>query len=952
LQTGKAMAASAPPQVQERIGEERAPQLVTLPPEEVYAALGSSPQGLSSAEARARLERYGPNILQEAKKRPLIFSLLANFTNVMALLLWGAAALAFIASLPQLAIAILAVIFINAGFSFWQEFRAERAVEALKKLLPSFARVIRDGEEQRIPAEELVPGDVLVLAEGDSISADARVVQESELRSDNSTLTGESLPIRRTAEPSLREDIALTEQPNVIFAGTAVAAGTGRAVVFATGANTAFGRIAQLTQTVEAGLSPLQIEVGRATRVITVAAVAVGVVFFASAVAFTSTSLLEGFIFAIGIIVAFVPEGMLPLVTLSLAVGVQRSAQRNALIKKLSAVETLGSTNVICTDKTGTLTQNEMTVREIWLPSGEIHVTGTGYEPTGEFRRDNQPIPPGSAKDLAELLAAASLCSNARLLPPGEGQNRWTILGDPTEAALIVAAAKFGLPPQELNAAQPRICEQPFESVRKRMSTVNELAGGVRRLYVKGAPSEVLRVSNRIAVNGHEEPLDGNWLLHITTQNDRYAREALRVLAVAYRPMAPNEPCGTAEEMEHDLIFLGLEAMYDPPRPEVAEAVARAHTAGIRIIMITGDYGLTAEAIARRVGIIQTPELRVITGAELDTISDEDLRTALSSNTDIIFARVAPEDKLRVVSALKDLGQIVAVTGDGVNDAPALKRADIGIAMGITGTDVAKEAAVMILADDNFASIVNAIEEGRSVYADVKKFITYIFTSNVAEAVPFILFVLSAGSIPLGLTVLQVLAVDLGTDMLPALGLGLEPPEPGVMLRPPRSQKEHLIDRALLVRSWLWLGLLASLFAELAFFAWYWLNGFCCRFAPLPGATQAPVVYVLATTATLAAIVMAQIGNVFAVRTERASTFSVGLFSNRYVNLGVLAEIAIILALVYLPPLQAVFNTGPLPVRFWWVLVPIPFLFFSLEELRKLITRRTAHPPGRAPAER
>jgi Ca2+-transporting ATPase len=943
------MAVLPPPEVAVEV-EERAPELAALPPDEVFAALGSSPNGLSAAEAGERLARYGPNTIEEAKKRPLIYSLLGNFTNVMALLLWAAAVLAFVAGLPQLAWAILAVIFINAAFSFWQEFKAEKAVEALRKLLPSYARVVRDGQETRVAAEDLVPGDLLVLSEGDSISADARLVQEFELRTDNSTLTGESVPVRRTAEPSLREDVEYTEQPNFVFAGTAAATGSGRAVAFATGSRSAFGHIAELTQTVESGASPLQVEVARTTRLISVAAVSVGAILFAATITLTQTPLLEGFIFAIGLIVAFVPEGLLPLVTLSLAVGVQRLARRNALVKKLSAVETLGSTTVICTDKTGTLTQNEMTVREVWLPSGEVHVAGTGYEPTGEFRRDGQVLAPATDPALTQLLSAAALCSNARLLPPEPEQPRWTVLGDPTEGALIVAAEKYGLRLDNLTAAQPRTCEIPFESGRKRMSTVNQV-GRARIAYTKGAPSEVLKASTHIQVDGRSEPLSDEWRAQVMAKNDEYARNALRVLGVAYRPLEEGEACSSQEEVERDLVFLGLVAMFDPPRPEVAAAVETAHQAQIRIIMITGDYGLTAEAIARRVGIVEGPDLRIITGTDLEGLSDEELRQALQGG-DVIFARVAPEHKLRVVSALKDLGEVVAVTGDGVNDAPALKRADIGVAMGITGTDVAKEAAVMILTDDNFASIINAVEEGRGVYADVKKFITYIFTSNVAQAVPFILFVLSAGRIPLALTVLQVLAVDLGTDMLPALGLGLEAPEPGAMQRPPRSQKEHLIDRPLLGRAWAWLGLWQAFFGMAAFYAWYWLNGYCCRFLPLPGEAEVGSLYVAATTATLAAIVLAQIGNGFAVRTARDSTFRIGLFSNRYVNIGVISEIVIILALVYLPPLQRVFNTTALPASFWLLLVPIPFLFFGIEELRKWIVRRTTRPAGRTPEER
>ncbi|MGQ9681856.1 MAG: cation-translocating P-type ATPase [Anaerolineae bacterium] len=934
----------------ERLREAEGPQgLGTMSPEEVYSALGTSAQGLNAVEARERLAQYGPNVIQETKKRPLILRLLSNLTNLFAILLWIGAVLAYVARLPQLSVAIVAVILINGAFSFWQEFKAERAIDALRKLLPTYARVLRDGEEQRIPAQELVPGDVVLLSEGDAISADGRLVQEFELRTNNTSLTGESVPVRRNAEPSIRQDMAYTDQPNFVYAGTSVATGSGRAVVSATGMGTAFGRIAELTQAVEAGESPLQIEVARVIRIISVVAVGVGVLFFALATLLTDTTLLESFVFAIGIIVAFIPEGMLPLVTLTLAVGVQRMARRHALIKKLSAVETLGSTTVICTDKTGTLTQNEMTVRAIWLPEGEVHVDGRGYEPSGRFAREGQPIEPRGHAALERFLRSAALASNARLLPPDEATPRWSVLGDPTEGALIVAATSFGLPATDLNASEPRRRELPFESGRKRMSTINERDGELFA-NVKGAPSEVLRVSTRIAVGEGTEPLNERWQREIIAKNDEYARQALRVLAVAYRAVQRNEDLSDTAVVERDLIFLGLVAMYDPPRAEVAAAVKHAQEAQIRIVMITGDYGLTAEAIARRVGLVRGEHVRVITGHELDDMSDEDLRRVLSGE-EVIFARVTPEHKLRVVSAFKDMGQIVAVTGDGVNDAPALKRADIGIAMGITGTDVAKEAAVMILTDDNFASIVSAIEEGRGVYANVKRFITYIFTSNTAEAVPFILFVLSGGAIPLALTVIQILLVDLGTDILPALGLGVEQPEPGVMQRPPRSQSAHLIDGPLLLRAFIWLGGLAAVAAMASFFAFYWTNGYCCRLAPLPGPAQIGQFYIAATTVTFAAIVAAQVGNVYAVRTDRSSTLSIGLFSNRYINIGVAAEILLLVSIVYVPFLQRLLGTAAFPAPYWLMLLPIPVLFFGLEELRKCIVRRRRRPAASPPQE-
>jgi len=917
-----------------------------LAPAEVYAALESSPDGLTPEEAQRRLEKYGPNTLREAKKTPLVVKFLGNFTHLMAILLWAASAMAFVAQMPQLGVAVIAVIIINALFSFWQEYRAERATEELKKLLPRYARVIRSGEECRILAEELVPGDVVILSEGDHVSADARVVEEFELRSDNSTLTGESAPVRRTAEPVLQPDLSRTELTNMVFAGTTVATGTGKAVVTATGMNTEFGRIAELTQTVHVEPSPMQVEISRVVRWITITAVSLGVVFFALGTLVGSMKLAEAFIFGVGIIVAFVPEGLLPTVTLALAMGVQRMAKRHALVKKLSAVETLGCTTVICTDKTGTLTQNEMTVRNLWAGGREFTVSGYGYEPKGEVQAGGRSLAPASDADVNALLTAAALCNNARLLPPNGESKRWTILGDPTEAALLVAAAKYGLKPDELAARQPRQRELPFESRRKRMSTINRCNGG-RVAYVKGAPNEVLALCTHIQVRGQVQPLDEAMRRRIAAANDAYAKQALRVLAVAYRPVGEDEEdgCCTVETVEQRLTFVGLVAMMDPPRPEVAHAVELCHRAHVRIIMITGDYGLTAESIARRVGILRSERARVVTGAELERMSDEELRQVLKAgDEDPIFARVSPEHKLRVVSALKDLGEIVAVTGDGVNDAPALKRADIGVAMGLTGTDVAKEAADMILTDDNFASIVNAIEEGRAVYANIKKFTTYIFTSNMPEAVPFIAFVFSGGRIPLPLTVMQILAVDLGTDMVPALGLGADLPEPGLMDLPPRNRNAHLIDLKLLLRAYCWLGAFEGIFSMVAFYWVYWTRGFFGVWMPLPGPETAPVLYATATAATLSSIIPEQIGNVFACRSERASVFTMGFFSNRLILLGIACELVLIAAIDYLKPLQMVFGTAPLRLTDWVFFFTITPTLLLCEEGRKWLVRRRSRP--------
>jgi magnesium-transporting ATPase (P-type) len=906
----------------------------TLPAAGVYSALETHPDGLTDAEAAERLAAYGPNIIREIKGTPLIWKFLANFTHLMAALLWVGGLIAFIAQMPQLGMAIWMVNLINGAFSFWQEYRAEQATAALRRMLPQYARVRRDGRELRILADELVPGDVLLLAEGDHISADGRLVHEADLRLDQSMLTGEAHPVLKTSEAVLHGNLARAELPNLVFAGTSVVAGTGTAVVITTGMATEFGRIAHLTQSVGAEPSPLQKELRRVTKTVTVLATSLGLLFFVLAIALAGVDLADGFIFAMGIIVAFVPEGMLPTVTLALALGVQRMAKRHALVKRLSAVETLGCTSVICTDKTGTLTQNEMTACAVWLPTRQLAIAGAGYAPEGRLLEGGQPVPTPPEGDLRQLLVAAGLCTDARLLPPDGDSARWTVLGDPTEAALQVLAAKGQIDLAAEARSAPRLHELPFESRRKRMTTIHSASAG-RVAYVKGAPNEVLGLSNQICIGGQPCPLDDARRAAVAAANDGYARAGLRVLAVAMRRLPNALADRTAETIERDLTFLGLVALHDPPRPEVAAAVATCHRAGIRIIMITGDYGLTAESIARRIGIIGDAQPRIISGAELDTLDDAQLQAALGE--EVLFARVAPEHKLRVVSALQAIGQIVATTGDGVNDAPALKKADIGVAMGVAGTDVAKAAADMILTDDNFASIVNAIEEGRAVYANIRRFATYVFTSNMPEAVPFVALLFSRGAIPLPLTVMQVLAVDLGTDMVPAIGLGAELPEHGVMERPPRSQREPLLAPKLLARALIWYGMIESIAAMAAYFYLNWTHGW----PGIPLAAEGTI-YRMATTMTLAGIVATQIGAVFDCRTDRTSVFTIGLFTNRLVLAGIASELAILGLLIYTPLLQDVFHTAPIGIREWaFVFAWTPIIFLA-DEARKALLRRRA----------
>ena len=904
------------------------------PPGGVYSVLASRPEGLTPEEAAERLARFGPNALREARRRPLYRKLLAQFTHLMAILLWAGGLIGFLAGLPQLGAAIWTVNLINGVFGFWQEYKAEKAAEALRRILPRRARVRRGGAEAQLPAEGLVPGDVLVLSEGDHVSADARLVEETELRLDQSTLTGEAHPVRKTRSAVPGPGLSRVELPNLVFAGTTVAAGNGIAVVFATGMSTEFGKIAGITEELPEEKSPLQREMERATRIVTAIAVGVGAVFFGLSVLAAGMNPAEGFIFALGMIVAFVPEGMLPTVTLSLAMGVQRMARRKALVKRLSAVETLGCTSVICTDKTGTLTQNEMTVREVWTPGGRFEVTGAGYDARGSVLRGGKVVTAMEDPDLAELLVAGALCNNARLLPPGNGSEGWSALGDPTEAALRVLAAKGGVDAEDAAARTPRRREIPFDSRRKRMATVHG-GGKAWTALVKGAPVEVLRLCSRIRKDGRDLPLTEEERGRATAVNDGMARSGLRVLAVASRRMEESPAGADPGEVERDLTLLGLVGMMDPPRPEVAEAVGKCHRAGIRIVMVTGDYGLTAESVARRIGILRGSSPRILNGAEMDGMSEQELAEAFRG--EVILARVSPEHKLRAVSAFQRMGHVVAVTGDGVNDAPALKKADIGVAMGMAGTDVAKEAADMVLADDNFASIVSAVEEGRAVYANIKKFLTYIFTSNTPEAVPFILFAFTGGRIPLALNVMQVLSVDLGTDLVPALALGAEPPEPGIMDRPPRKLTEHAITPGLLLRAYPFLGLIQSGAAMAAFYFLFWRSGYWGEWLGLP---SSGTLYQTATAMTLASVVVTQVGNLFAQRTTRASVFRAGLPASRLLWAGIAVEISLLLAIVYFPPLQRVFGTAGIPLEGWLFVLPWAPALLLADEARKAIVRR------------
>ena len=906
---------------------------------EACQLMQSDMRGLSNQQVQERLEKYGRNELAKPKSESMMKKFVANFTSLMALLLWAGGLLALLSGAMELGIAIFCVNLINGCFSFFQEFKAEKATNALQQMLPSKSRVVREGKELQIPSEEIVPGDILVLEEGDKISADARVLRSNDFQADQSTLTGESNPIRKTGD-ALKEECRYLDAENMIFSGTSAAAGTCRALVVSTGMESEFGKIANLTQTTEKSLSPLQKELNILTKQIALISTSIGIVFFLIATFLVQDPVMESFLFALGMIVAFIPEGLLPAVTLSLALAVQKMAKENALVKKLSAVETLGCTNVICSDKTGTLTQNEMTVNHLWTLRAKLDVTGEGYAPLGAIFDGETQVGVQNSRDLELLLSGAALCSNARLIAPEAGSERYTVLGDPTEACLGVVAQKGGIDLERLNDSYPRIMELPFDSRRKRMTTIHQLREPLfesnRLAFIKGSPKEVMELCEQCLDGTTWRKMEEADREAIMQANDAYAREGLRVLAVACRPLKRNDKSlpetireYTPDTIECQLTFLGLVAMQDPPRREVKDAVALCRSAGIKIVMITGDYGLTAESIARKIGIIEAADARIISGTDLAKMDDGTLKEALQG--EVVFARMAPEQKYRIVCALQEMGNIVAVTGDGVNDSPALKKADIGIAMGITGTDVAKEAADMILSDDNFATVVRAIEEGRSVYNNIRKFLRYIFDSNTSEAAASVAYLLSGGLIPLPLTIMQILTIDIGTDMVPALGLGAEASEASVMRRPPRSSKERLLNKNVMLIGFIWYGLLGTIFALGGYFLTNVLHGW--PFVPL--AQEGTTLYAQATTMMLAGVVFSQIGMVMNNRTDEESVLKRGLFTNRYINAGIVIEILILLVIMYVPFFHGIFNTAPIGPVEWLYLLCIPFIVFGVEELRK-----------------
>ena len=877
----------------------------TLTVEQTLERLSSGPRGLTDDEATKRLQEYGPNELQARSHISPWSILLEQFKNVLIVILLLATALSAFLGHGVEAIAITVIVLFAVILGFIQEYRAERAIEALREMAAPNATVIRDGREQRIPARDLVPGDLVLLATGDKVPADARLTEAVNLQTVEAPLTGESAPVEKHSTPLPEEQLPAADQRNMTFAGTAVTYGRGRALIVATGMATEFGKIARMLQDVDTAKTPLQKNLDRIGKSLARAAFAVVFVIVILGL-FRGQPFVEMLIFGVALAVAVVPEALPAVVTISLALGVKRMVRRNALIRRLPAVETLGSTSVICSDKTGTLTKDEMTVRRLYVDGHMIEVSGTGYEPVGTFSMNDAGA--SISTPVSMLLRAATLASDARV-EQKNGAGTWEVKGDPTEGALVVVAAKAGLNKADLDSQFSRVSEIPFTAETKRMTTLHETPEGIVA-YSKGAPEVIVQSCTSQLTDTGAEPLDEARRADVLERARQMAGEALRVLAVAYKPRA------AVADAENEMTLLGLAGMIDPPRPEAKSAVHRCEEAGIKVIMITGDHPLTAKAVADELGL--SKDGRVVNGSELEAMDDAQLEREVDSIE--VCARVSPAHKLRVVSALQNRGQVVAMTGDGVNDAPALKKADIGIAMGITGTDVSKEAAAMTLTDDNFASIVAAVEEGRGIFSNIKKYLMYLLSSNIGE------IGLMAGAtlagLPLPLSAVQILYVNLATDGLPALALAVDPPEPGLMQRPPRNPRTGIFTRPvilLMLAGGVW-----SAIVNLSLFVW----------ALSSGRSVAE-----AMTMTFVSLVLIQFFKAYNFRSDRASVLHQP-FANKWLNLAILWELVMLGLILYVPLLERTFGTFPLTLIDWVIIAAAAFTVSPVLELTKWIERR------------
>jgi len=886
----------------------------------VYQELETDPhQGLTSRTAQERLAQFGPNQLSEGKTTTPLEMFIEQFKDFIVLTLIAAAVISGFLGEWVDATAIIAIVILNAILGVVQEYRAEKALAALKKLAAPTAQVIRDGETKTIPSIELVPGDLIALRSGDLVPADARLIDAHMLQVEEAMLTGESSAAEKTASEILAPEAGIVDRVNMVFAGTVVARGRGHAIVTLTGMHTQLGKIAGMVAAIEKEETPLQKRLDQVGKQLVYASLAVvGIVFIVGVL--RGDDPLKMFLVAVSLAVAAVPEGLAAVVTIALALGMRRMVQRNALIRKLPAVETLGAATFICTDKTGTLTENAMTVREYVFADRIVTVTGEGFSSAGKFYQNGQPIDPANDRALRLALTIGARCNTSEIQPIRDGSD-YRVIGDPTEGALLIAAEKAGLL-ESIELEYDFVAELPFDSVRKRMTVICTGKAGEHRgkqiAFVKGALGSVINLCRYVDRQGTLAELDDATRESIRTINNELANQTRRLLALAYRPY-DETTAPSIETVERDLIFVALVGMIDPPRAEARQAVAEAQSAGIQVALITGDHVGTALAVAREVGIVPPNANGALTGAELERMSDEELKARALKT--YVYARVSPEHKLRIVQALKANHQIVAMTGDGINDAPALKEASIGVAMGVTGTDVAKEAADMVLLDDNFASIVAAIREGRAIFDNIRKFIHFVLSHNIGEVLA--MFFATVIGWPLPLLPIQILWINLVTDSLPALALGVEKAEPGIMERPPRSVDERILPNSLL-RLMFFQGLIVGISTLAAFAIEYFLgSGNLAR----------------AQAEAFAASILAQNVQAFNVRSNRLSIFQLGPFSNPYLVGAFTLVVVTLLGLIYIPPLQEIFKTALLGWDDWLVISALALLPLVVMEIYKFVLR-------------
>jgi len=888
--------------------------------DEVMRALTVTMDGLSSEEVQRRLQEFGPNELKKEKGKSPVKLFLEQFTDILIIILLIATALSFAVGEAYDGIVIIAIVMACAVLGFTQEYKAEKALEALKKMTAPTATVLRDGKELELQTRDVVPGDVILLYTGDKVPADARLIEAINMKTDEAPLTGESTPVNKNVKP-LPEETIVSDRRNVVFTGTVVVYGRGKAVVTSTSMDTEFGKIARMVQVTEEEETPLEKRMGHVGKWIGFLSIAVCAVVAIFGI-YKGRGILDMVLWAISLAVAAVPEALPAVVTGALAVGMYRMARENCIVRRLPAVETLGCTSVVCSDKTGTLTKGEMTVQRIYVNDKALKVTGVGYEPQGEFLFEDEKLDPTKEKELYTLLKAATLCNDAKL---EKEEGKWIVKGDPTEGALVVAAAKAGLWKEEIEKEEPRINEIPFSSERKRMSTIHDLSRGDKIVYMKGAPEIVLERCTKIYTNGKTHKLTDEKRKQLLSVNEAMAIQALRNLGFAYKDL-PESASSWNEEEEKGFVFLGVMGMIDPPREEVKDAIYMCNKAGIKVVMVTGDHRLTAVAVAKALNLVgenKEEEGRVLTGAELDRLSDEEFEKVVGEL--VIYARVSPEHKVRIVKALRRKGYICAMTGDGVNDAPALKMADIGVAMGITGTEVTKEASDMVLADDNFATIIKAVKEGREIYDNIKKYLTYLLRCNIMEIlVLFFAMMLSGESeSAIALTTIQLLWVNLTTDGLPAIALGVDPGDPDLMERKPRDPSESIFTR----------DVKAYLFAVPVLMTVLLLGGYFY--------TLETYGLLEARTQLFTALVLMELANAVNARSLKYTVFKVGVFKNKFLWYAILSSFGLQLMVLYIPVFHGIFDVTYPTVFDWTIAIVFTLIvFFSIEIVKHVVSRR------------